>query len=108
VSTDSLETADTQVVRQTDRRILTPVILILAGVAMLIYGSAFHSATVLTEKKADPGDSAIRHAPETKHIQLSEAVMTRDITIGGLVRLDSGLIKRTYAGDKPPASVCPT
>jgi hypothetical protein len=85
---------------------------------MLIYGTAFHSATVLSEKKVEPDDLLIRHvsgadsipghAPEIRELQLSEAVMTRDITIGGLVRLDSGIIKRTYAGDKPPASVCPT
>ena len=75
---------------------------------MLIYGAAFHSATVLAEKKAEPDGLSIQHAPEIRQLQLSEAVRTRDITIGGLVRLDSGVIKRTYAGDKPPASVCPT
>ena len=85
---------------------------------MLIYGTAFHSATVLSEKKVEPDDLLIRqvpganaipdHAPDTRELQLSEAVMTRDITIGGLVRLYSGIIKRTYAGDKPPASICPT
>jgi hypothetical protein len=85
---------------------------------MLIYGTVFHSATVLAEKKAEPDDRLIRqapsadaipdHAPYIRKLQLSEVVITRDITVGGLVRLASGLVKRTYAGDKPPASVCPT
>lgn len=35
-----------------------------------------------------------------------ETTLVRDVTIGGLMRLDSGELKRTYSG-KPP-SLCPT
>jgi hypothetical protein len=85
---------------------------------MLIYGAAFHSATVVAEEESKPDGVSIQGLPHAdgtetytsimKELQLSEVVITRDITVGGLVRLASGLIKRTYAGDKPPASVCPT
>ena len=42
---------------------------------------------------------------------ISEPDATRDVTVGGLVRLDSGehagKLQRTYSGDKGPA-LCPT
>lgn len=42
---------------------------------------------------------------------LSEPAVTRDVTVGGLVRIASGdhagEIKRTYSGDEGPAT-CPT
>jgi hypothetical protein len=42
---------------------------------------------------------------------LSEPAATRDVTVGGLVRIASGEhageLKRTYSGDKGPA-LCPT
>ncbi len=35
-----------------------------------------------------------------------ETVIVRDVTIGGLVLLDSGELRRTYSGEPP--SLCPT
>jgi hypothetical protein len=36
----------------------------------------------------------------------SEAAMTREVTFGGVVRLDSGELKRTYSGKGP--ALCPS
>ncbi len=36
-----------------------------------------------------------------------EPILVREITIGGLVRLASGELKRTYSGEQGPA-LCPT
>jgi hypothetical protein len=38
---------------------------------------------------------------------LPEPALIRDVTVGGVVRLASGELKRTYSGDRPP-SLCPT
>jgi hypothetical protein len=118
LSADSLKISNDQFVGEMNRRVLGAVVLITAGVAMLIYGAAFHSAMVVAEPESKPDNALIQQPPHAdgtperagimRELQLSEVVITRDITIGGLVRLASGLVKRTYAGDKPPASVCPT
>ncbi len=44
--------------------------------------------------------------PKLVTIEIPEREVVRDTTVDGLVRLESGEIKRTY-GDKPPAA-CPT
>ena len=118
MSADNSKTTNAPSPGKIDRRIFWDVALITAGVVTLIYGVVFHSVMVVAEPESKPGNALIQqppHADDTeehigvmKELQLSEAVITRDITVGGLVRLASGLIKRTYAGDKPPASVCPT
>lgn len=118
MSANNLKTGNTRFVDLTAPRVLGAVALITAGVAMLIYGAAFHSAMVVAEPESKPDNALIQQPPHAdgteehigvmKELQLSEVVITRDITVGGLVRLTSGLIKRTYTGDKPPASVCPT
>ncbi len=38
---------------------------------------------------------------------LPEPALIRDVTVGGVVRLASGQLKRTYSGDQGP-SLCPT
>ncbi len=39
--------------------------------------------------------------------EIPEPALIRDVTVGGVVRLASGQLKRTYRGDRPP-SLCPT
>jgi hypothetical protein len=41
-------------------------------------------------------------------LQISESQAIFDITIGGLAKLDSGGIQRTYDMNNKPASLCPT
>lgn len=71
------------------------VILITAGMVLLVFGLAFHSVTIL------PAES---DGQET--IQLSEPEIISDTTVGGVSRVGSGQIKRTYTGKAP--STCPT
>ena len=112
MSRDDLKKNDThQPSNETARCILAPALLILASLAMLIYGIAFNSVTILAEKETDktstqtvPDDEF--PSAQTENIQLSEPDITRDITVGGLVRLSTGVIKRTYTGE--PESFCPT
>ena len=115
MSRDDLKKNDThQPSNGTARCIFAPALLILAGLAMLIYGITFNSATVVAEKEADK--TSVQTAPDDKPysyqiesfqtLQLSEPQVTRDVTVGGLVRLSTGTIKRTYTGK--PDLLCPT
>ena len=115
------------------RRAVVPALLIIVGVAGLVEGISYHPIPVLVEKEtkktidvplpARPCVSA-RHGlrqsdrhqengifTELIALVISEPDATRDVTVGGLVRLDSGEhageLKRTYSGGKGPA-LCPT
>lgn len=41
-------------------------------------------------------------------LYISESQAIFDVTVGGLVRLESGGIQRTYDINNKPASLCPT
>jgi hypothetical protein len=79
-------------------------------VAALVYGIIFHSTTILAQRidefEDDSPDATTQHISEPLSLELREPAVIFDVTVGGLVRLDSGTIKRTYSG-KPP-SACPT
>lgn len=76
-------------------RFLLSVFLIPLAMALLAYGLLANSVAVLPlqDKK-------------TSHIVMTEPQVVRDVTVGGLTRLDSGIIQKTYSG-KPPQA-CPT
>ena len=81
---------------------------------MLTYAIAFNSVTVVAEKEADK--TTVQTAPDDKFIsdlagnlqslRLSEPQVVRDVTVGGLERLSTGVLKRTYTGQ--PDALCPT
>jgi hypothetical protein len=111
MSGENLKKNDTQQPNQSSRCIITPAILILAGLVMLTYAIAFNSVTVVAQKETDkssaPDDKATSHqAGSLQSLQLSEAQVVRDVTVGGLERLSTGVLKRTYTGQ--PDALCPT
>ena len=102
-----------------------PVLIVLIGLAMLVYGVAFHSTSVLVEQnvKAPPPapplppglpfdpDEPVAGPPDVPTTEIvalsaSERQVIHDTTVGGLTRLPSGRLKRTYTGAVP--SLCPT
>jgi hypothetical protein len=93
-----------------NKRLIFSLLLVPAAVAALVYGIIFHSTIILAqatdEVKEDSPDVTAQHVAEWLDLDLREPAIIRDVTVGGLVRLDSGAIKRTYSG-KPP-STCPT
>jgi hypothetical protein len=93
-----------------DKRLIFSLLLVPAAVAALVYGIIFHSTTIQAqasdEIEEDSPDVTTQHVAEWLNLDLREPAIIRDATVGGLVRLDSGAIKRTYSG-KPP-SACPT
>jgi hypothetical protein len=82
-------------------RLLTTIVILMAGAAVLSIGMS-RSVEVknlpTTDKKAD-------YKPV---LSLSEPSLMLDVTIGGLMRLESGDIQRTYGGDVKAAALCPT
>ena len=111
------------------RRAILPVLLLCGGAASLIYGVAWHSAPVVTEREVETtievplpparpfGESSpfgIQPAFGKKTVKRTESVtidqsepsLTREVTVGGVALLGSGEIKRTYSGKGP--SLCPT
>jgi hypothetical protein len=134
-------------------RAAAPLVLLLAGVASLVYGVGFHSALVSAEHEIEidlmppgipmhggmefpvqpgieppglgpPGDDfgnpwlggpppwleppqELRTIRDTVIVseQAAEPYLIREITFGG-VRLDAGVLWRTYTGEPP--SLCPT
>jgi hypothetical protein len=139
-------------------RVFVPALLVLAGIASVIYGARFHRTTVVEEQETErsiqidlpflpfppppgfpggpPSDNAPRPegAPPGEEppplagpspfgppppfltqvvkevVQVSldelEPKLVRDVTIGGLVLLESGKLMRTYSGTPP--SLCPS
>jgi len=93
-----------------NKRLVFLVLMVPAALAALIYGTIFHSTTILAKQSDESGKNATetisQQIAEPATIKLPEPGIIRDTTVGGLVRLDSGAIRRTYSG-KPP-SACPT
>ncbi len=93
-----------------NKRLIFSVLLVPAAVAALVYGFIFHSTLILAqpgdEVEEDSPHETAQHVIEWLDLDLREPAIIRDVTVGGLVRLDSGAIRRTYSG-KPP-SACPT
>ncbi len=93
-----------------NKRLIFSILLVPAAVAALVYGIIFHSTIILAqssdEVEEDSPHETTQHIAEWLDLDLREPAIIRDVTVGGLVRLDSGAIKRTYSG-KPP-SACPT
>jgi hypothetical protein len=93
-----------------NKRLVFSFLLVPAAVAALVYGIIFHSTTILAQRidevEDDSPDATAQHVAEPLNLDLREPAIIFDVTVGGLVRLDSGAIKRTYSG-KPP-SACPT
>lgn len=77
-------------------RIVIVFLLVLAGVALLTYGAAFHSAAVAPQA----GGAAAA-------IAQSEPALIKEVTVGGLQRDAAGEIRKTYTGNQAPAD-CPT
>jgi hypothetical protein len=118
------------------QRAIVPSLLLTAGIASLVYGSLFHAATVVEEQEVEesvplpspfgpPGAAGApfgetgmppflppeRLVAKVKRKIVSEkvtaeAVLVREVTFGGVVRLANGELKRTYSGKAP--SLCPT
>jgi hypothetical protein len=126
-------------IRTLAQRAVAPVLLTLAGVASLIYGAAFHVASVTEEQEVEetievpsafgpppgfadgpgfggPGAMGSPFAPPPVVTKVkrkifvtadtAEPTLVWEITIGGLARLDTGELKRTYSGAAP--SLCPS
>ncbi len=83
------------------KRALISTALVLAGIALLVYGVGFHFRSILVKSETDAPASAQPAAlvePETRII--------REVTVGGLALLPSGEIARTY--DAEPPTTCHT
>jgi len=96
-------------------RLLTAALLLWGGLVLVIYGARFHTRPVLVPQEAPPAPQQLFPLPgpplppqllEPQLIAESEPRLIRDVTVGGVVRLQTGEIQRTYAGEAPTA--CPT
>ena len=113
-----------------------PILVFAAGIACLFYGFGTHAAAVTKEQQIEvslapplppgmPGDPfggpLVGRAVRSRHrllfsarsrkrssisVDESEAKLIREVSIGGVTLLASGLLRRTYSGEPP--SLCPT
>ncbi|MHC4622646.1 MAG: hypothetical protein ACYS4W_01965 [Planctomycetota bacterium] len=74
---------------------VTMLALLLAGAVLFVYGVFFHSTAI---SSGEDEDSAV-------YVQ-SEPALIREVSVGGLIRDESGQVKKTYSGEAP--SACPT
>ncbi len=114
------------------RRAVVPLLLVIGGIAVIVYGIKFHLVPALETHKSettvmvpdlssprpppflgmDPRNELPKFIKKTvwktteETIYLAEPAMIRDATFGGLVLNEEKKLKRTYSG-KPP-SLCPT
>jgi hypothetical protein len=89
---------------KTTTRLFITILLLAAG-AVLLSAGMFQAVEV---QNLPPKDTSKTQAAYQPILHLSESTVILDVTIGGLVRLDSGDIQRTYSGDIKPAARCPT
>ncbi len=103
-------------------RLLCPFLLLAGAVALVTCGAVLHARPVLVEQDFTPPAAlsagrppglpwGLPAPPPSQTAQLvpireSEAELVRDVTFGGVIRLESGELKRTYSGEAP--SLCPT
>jgi len=121
--------------KEPSARTAAAIVLGLAALGALVFGYGFHTRVVLveTEVEAPPDDEGpdafegfpfpvfdeqgqpvtfpedeVETPTETERVEeiFREPILVRDVTVGGLVRLDDGRLMRTYTG-KPPQA-CPT
>ncbi len=111
---------------------ILPGLLILGGLASLIYGARFHYLPVITKEAAKKNidiPAALSQIPqpfsgaqgfgapaqtqkqtvrsmEVVLIKISEPALIRDVTVGGVALNKSDKLERTYSGKAP--SLCPT
>lgn len=106
------------------KRLLFPTSLAVIGLACIIGGAGFHTQTVQVSKEVKSAvpqqpPSALRFLsnqppappkPPTQYelvmLDETELQLTREVTVGGVTRMKTGVLKRTYMGDTP--SLCPT
>ena len=89
---------------KTTTRLFITILLLAAG-AVLLSAGMFRAVEVQNLPQKDTAKAQTTYQPI---LHLSESTVILDITLGGLVRLDSGDIQRTYGGDIKPAARCPT
>ena len=102
--------------RTKPNRLFLSLTFISVGMIIFIYGSRYHSIAVYE----GPATDTPPVLPETKDkpvdtLALSEFDLITDITVGGVIRWDSGPLQKTYSRIldetgkqvKPP-SLCPT
>ena len=71
-------------------------LLVVAGVACVVYGTCFHSVNVSVD-----ADNVV---PLTLTVSKSEPALTQDASVGGVtLDADTGEIKQTYTGESPKA-----
>ena len=104
-------------------RALPAALLVCAGLALLVYGAAFRRLSVLVPQEALLPPPLVPDAPSLLlsdrlgggpaapepvlvETDLPEPAFTRDVTVAGIMRLETGELRRTYAGEAP--SQCPT
>ena len=77
------------------RRTAACLLLLLTALALLIYGTGFHSVKIYPE-----------NATDLRSDKRSELFLTKEVTFGGVARDIFGDLRQTYTG-KPPQA-CPT
>jgi hypothetical protein len=88
----------------TNGRLRAMIAIAAAGVLLLSVGIC-RSVQVRNLPEKDFAKKPDEYKPV---LALSEPTMMLDVTVGGLMRLDSGEVQRTYGGDVPAAGLCPT
>jgi len=110
------------------RRAVLPALLLIGGLASLIYGAKFHFASVVEERERETtievpppflppfGEASPFGGPPFRKEVVkekllvttaeSEPALVREVTIGGVALTPAGALKRTYSGKAP--SLCPT
>lgn len=88
----------------TSSRLTITVAMAAAGL-LLVAAGLCRSVQVKNLPEKDFAEKPSNYSPM---LALSEPAMMLDVTIGGLNRLSSGDIQRTYGGDVKAAGRCPT
>ncbi len=90
-------------------RLFLTLAVLAAGVLLLLYGAFFGSRPVVKGPVGELPPIPIADAgPRDDVLQVSEFALVKEVTVGGVIRWDNGMLQRTYGETERPASFCPT
>jgi len=93
----------------TEVRLFLSLAVLAAGVLLLLYGALFGKRMIVKGPTSELPPIPISDAGQRDDVlSVSEWKLVKEVTVGGVIRWENGVLQRTYDEKAQPASFCPT
>jgi hypothetical protein len=90
-------------------RLFLTLAVLAAGVLLLLYGALFGRRLIAKGPVGELPPIPISDAGQRDDVlSVSEFKLVKEVTVGGVIRWENGVIQKTYDEKAQPASLCPT